>query len=67
MQFKEQNQQQPQRQTAKEVIAANVQHLIHQLEQGRGETLTAYLTAMSCFHSYSFGDILKIARQRTVT
>ena len=63
MQFKEQNQQ-PQRQTAKEVIAANVQHLIHQLEQGRSETLTAYLTAMSRFHNYSFGNILEIARQK---
>lgn len=65
MQFKEQNQQQPQRQTAKEVIVANVQHLIHQLEQERSETLTAYLTAMSRFHNYSFGNILEIARQKS--
>jgi antirestriction protein ArdC len=63
MQFKGRNQRQPQRQTAKEVIAANVQHLIQQLEQGHSETLTAYLTAMSRFHSYSFGNILEIARQ----
>ena len=58
---------QQQRQTAKEVIAANVQHLIEQLEQGHSEALTAYLTAMSRFHNYSFGNILEIARQRAVT
>jgi hypothetical protein len=62
MEGREQKQQQ--RQTAKEVIAANVQHLIHQLEQGHSETLTAYLTAMSHFHNYSFGNILEIARQK---
>lgn len=57
-------QKQPQRQTAKEVIAANVQYLIQQLEQGHSETLTAYLTAMSRFHNYSFGNILEISRQK---
>ena len=62
MEGREQKQQQ--RQTAKEVIAANVQHLIQQLEQGHSETLTAYLTAMSRFHTYSFGNILEIARQK---
>jgi hypothetical protein len=51
-------------QTAKEVIAANVQALIEQLEQGHSEALTAYLTAMGRFHTYSFGNILEIARQR---
>src|SRR6201987_1837033 len=53
-----------QRQTAKEVTAANVQQLIQQLEQGKSEALTAYLTAMSRFHNYSFGNILEIARQK---
>ena len=52
-----------QKQTAKEAIAANVQALIEQLEQGHSETLTAYLTAMGRFHNYSFGNILEIARQ----
>src|SRR5664279_2747856 len=52
-----------QKQTAKEVIAANVQALIEQLEQGHSEGLTAYLTAMGRFHNYSFGNILEIARQ----
>jgi hypothetical protein len=40
-------------QTAKEVIAANVKLLIEQLEAGHSERLTAYLTAMGRFHSYS--------------
>ena len=56
-----------QKQTAKEVIAANVQALIDQLEQGHSEGLTAYLTAMGRFHNYSFGNILEIARQKAVT
>jgi N-terminal domain of anti-restriction factor ArdC len=51
-------------QTAKEVIASNVQALIEQLEQGHSEALTAYLTAMGRFHTYSFGNILEIARQK---
>ena len=42
------------KQTAKEVIAANIQALIEQLEQGHSEALTAYLTAMGKFHNYSF-------------
>jgi hypothetical protein len=57
-------QQQQKLQTAKEAIAANVQALIEQLEQGHSEGLTAYLTAMGRFHNYSFGNILEIARQR---
>jgi len=59
------NPKQPQpRQTAKEVIAANVNSLIEQLEAGQSDALTAYLDAMSRFHNYSFGNILEIARQR---
>jgi len=58
----ERQQQQPQ--TAKEVIAANVQSLIEQLEAGHSDALTAYLNAMSRFHNYSFGNILEIARQK---
>ena len=50
--------------TAKEVIAANVQALIEQLEQGHSEGLSAYLSAMGKFHNYSFGNILEIARQK---
>jgi hypothetical protein len=63
-----QNAKQPQpRQTAKEMIAANVQSLIEQLEAGHSDALTAYLNAMSRFHSYSFGNVLEIARQKAVT
>src|SRR5579875_334356 len=57
------NDQQPPK-TAKEVIAANVQALIEQLNAGHSDALTAYLNAMSRFHNYSFGNILEIARQR---
>src|SRR5277367_360397 len=59
------NPKQPQqRQTAKEIIAANVKELIAQLEAGHSHALTAYLDAMSRFHNYSFGNVLEIARQR---
>jgi len=59
------NPKQPQqRQTAKEIIAANVKELIEQLEAGRSDALTIYLNAMSRFHNYSFGNVLEIARQR---
>ena len=47
-------QQQQNQQNAKDVIAANVQALIEQLEQGHSEGLTAYLLAMGKFHNYSF-------------
>ena len=51
-------------QTTREVIQANVDLLIEQLEAGHSEALTAYLTAMGRFHSYSLGNILEIARQK---
>ena len=54
----------PKPQTSREVIQANVQLLIDQLEAGHSEGLTAYLTAMGRFHNYSFGNILEIARQK---
>ena len=47
-----------------QLINQAVDHLIQQLEAGKSETLTAYLAAMARFHSYSFGNILAIARQR---
>jgi hypothetical protein len=46
------------------LIKQAVDHLISQLEAGRSEALTAYLTTMARFHSYSFGNILAIARQK---
>jgi hypothetical protein len=56
-----------QRQTFKDIIAANVKSLIEQLEAGHSDALTAYLDAMSRFHNYSFGNILEIASQKAVT
>ena len=47
-----------------QLIKQAVDYLIQQLEAGKSETLTAYLNAMARFHSYSFGNILQIARQR---
>ena len=49
--------------TKQELIAANIKLLIEQLEAGHSEALTQYLTAMSRFHNYSFGNVLEIARQ----
>jgi len=53
--------------TKQELIAANIKLLIEQLEAGHSEVLTNYLTAMSRFHQYSFGNVLEIARQKPVT
>ena len=47
-----------------QLIRQAVDYLLKQLEAGKSETLTAYLAAMARFHSYSFGNILAIARQR---
>jgi hypothetical protein len=59
------NLKQPQpKHTVQELIKANVQSLIEQLEAGHSHALTAYLDAMSRFHNYSFGNILEIARQK---
>ncbi len=49
---------------AQQLIKQAVDFLLQQLEAGKSETLTAYLAAMARFHSYSFGNILQIARQR---
>ena len=50
--------------TAQQLIRENVKYLIEQLEAGHSETLTAYLNAMANFHTYSFGNVLLIARQQ---
>jgi hypothetical protein len=49
--------------TKQELIAANIKLLIEQLEAGHSDALTNYLTAMSRFHNYRFGNVLEIARQ----
>ncbi|HYK50532.1 MAG TPA: ArdC family protein, partial [Terriglobales bacterium] len=41
-----------------------VDFLVAALESGHSEVLTAYLGAMARFHSYSFGNIMLIARQK---
>ena len=46
------------------LIKQAVDFLIEQLKQGKSEMLTAYLNAMAQFHSYSFGNILQIAKQK---
>jgi antirestriction protein ArdC len=50
--------------SAQQLVRENVQYLIEQLEAGHSETLTAYLDAMVHFPSYSFGNVLLIARQK---
>src|ERR1700761_5669955 len=49
--------------TKENLLAANIKFLIEQLEAGHSDALTNYLTAMSRFHTYSFGNVLEIARQ----
>ena len=49
--------------TKQELITANIKLLIEQLEAGHSEAFTHYLTAISRFHNYSFGNVLEIARQ----
>jgi hypothetical protein len=49
--------------TKQELIAANIKLLIERLEAGQSDALTNYLTAMSRFHNYRFGNVLEIARQ----
>src|ERR1700685_4368831 len=41
-----------------------VDFLVAALESGHSEVLTAYLGAMAKFHTYSFGNIMLIARQQ---
>ena len=41
-----------------------VDFLVAALESGHSEVLTAYLGAMAKFHSYSFGTVMVIARQK---
>jgi len=44
-----------------------VDFLVAALESGHSEVLTAYLGAMAKFHTYSFGNVMLMARQRAVT
>jgi antirestriction protein ArdC len=48
----------------RELVKASIDALIEALEAGHSEALSAYLTAMSQFHNYSFQNIILIASQR---
>ena len=50
-----------------ELVQASIDALVKALEAGHGDALSAYLTAMSQFHNYSFQNIILIASQRAVT
>jgi hypothetical protein len=41
-----------------------VDYLVQALESGHSEVLTEYLGAMARFHTYSFGNVMLIARQK---
>src|SRR4030088_3306303 len=41
-----------------------VDFLVAALESGHSEVLTTYLGAMAKFHTYSFGNVMLIARQK---
>ena len=41
-----------------------VNYLVQSLEAGQSEVLTQYLAAMARFHTYSFGNVMLIARQK---
>ncbi|HKD80338.1 MAG TPA: ArdC family protein [Candidatus Angelobacter sp.] len=47
-----------------ELVKASIDALVKALEAGHSDALSAYLTAMSQFHNYSFQNILLIASQR---
>lgn len=49
---------------AKKLADESLANLATALEQGRSETLAAYLTTMARFHRYSFGNIMLIASQK---
>ena len=47
----------------RQAIEESTAALVAQLQSGKSEALTQYLTTMARFHSYSFGNQLLIARQ----
>lgn len=49
---------------AKQITDQALENLAKALENGKSETLVAYLAAMAKFHRYSFGNILLIISQR---
>jgi hypothetical protein len=51
-------------QSAQDLVSANIIFLMEQLRGGRSEVLIQYLSAMARFHTYSFGNVLLLARQK---
>ncbi|MCI0723064.1 MAG: ssDNA-binding domain-containing protein [Acidobacteria bacterium] len=48
----------------KEITSKAIEQLVAALNEGRSETLTAYLSAMAQFHRYSFRNVMLIAMQK---
>src|SRR5580698_3506302 len=48
----------------KAIIEQGIKALSEQLSAGNSEALTAYLSTISRFHNYSFGNVMAIAMQR---
>src|ERR1700691_3149003 len=48
----------------KAIIEQGIKALSEQLQAGNSEALTAYLSTMSRFHNYSFGNVMAIAMQK---
>ena len=44
-----------------------VDYLVQSLESGQSDVLTQDLRAIARFHTYSFGNVMLIARQRDMT
>ena len=49
---------------AKTIADTALEQLTRALEQGKSDTLTAYLSALARFHSYSFGNVMLIVSQK---
>ncbi len=54
----------PAKSKLQQAIHESTAALVAQLQAGKSEALTAYLTTMARFHTYSFGNQLAIAKQK---
>ena len=54
----------PKAEAARRIAETALGELATQLESGHSDQLTAYLTAMSRFHNYSFNNLMLILKQR---
>jgi len=52
---------------AKTLSETALTRLMEALEQGHSQALTQYLSVMSRFHRYSWGNVLLIYSQKAVT